>query len=297
MIRTCVLMSTYNGEEFLREQLASIAYQTQSVDLVYIRDDGSWDKTIEIIKINEFDLPLKIEIGANLGSDASFDWLSRNCPLNYDYYFFCDQDDIWSPKKVELMLNCAAENSSDLIISNFRVVWKNKSSTRKLPEPTIKQAITENTFPGACTMISRKLLTNYRSLPNVFKSRFDAFVNLLGITSGNPQICNAPLLYYRVHDKQQIGLGQNKNMLRRWRDSIQVTRNLVMDFMLISNHQDMSISLRKTRNEYLDYLSGNLFMKIVKYKKCFKKEKRLINTLYQICSPLIFKNSCKKWIR
>ena len=100
-----VLMSTYNGEKFLDEQLNSVARQTYSNIVIFIRDDCSADSTLEIIK--KWSRKIKIiQIPAtqNLGPALSFIELIKVCP-NYDYYAFCDQDDIWDPDKIEVAVN------------------------------------------------------------------------------------------------------------------------------------------------------------------------------------------------
>lgn len=103
-----IMMATYNGEKFIKEQIDSIINQTYTNWSLIIQDDGSKDRTVEIVKgfddprINIFESPEK-KHGAyyNFHSIANQEKLSD---MKYDYYMFCDQDDVWDSDKIEKML-------------------------------------------------------------------------------------------------------------------------------------------------------------------------------------------------
>ena len=101
-----ILLSTYNGEKYLSEQLDSLMNQTYQNMVIYVRDDGSNDKTLDILyKYQKQDgrkqmIILKEDKPVNLGFMESFWILLRSCE-HADYYAFCDQDDVWLPEKVE----------------------------------------------------------------------------------------------------------------------------------------------------------------------------------------------------
>lgn len=96
-------MSTYNGEDYIEQQINSILSQKEvDVDLI-IRDDGSTDSTLE--KIEQLkDSRIKIIKGDNIGWKKSFSWLLRNVE-GYEYYAFSDQDDIWNPMKLKAAID------------------------------------------------------------------------------------------------------------------------------------------------------------------------------------------------
>ncbi len=99
-----VLLSTYNGEKFLREQLDSILAQSYSYRyvVIHIRDDGSTDSTPEILRQYAEKYPgIKVEYGHNLGVVQSFFTLLRNANDSCQYFAFCDQDDVWLENKVK----------------------------------------------------------------------------------------------------------------------------------------------------------------------------------------------------
>jgi len=102
--KVSVLMSTYNGEKYLKEQLDSILEQSYKNIEIIIRDDGSIDNTVNILK--EYQQKHKniiVECGENLGYINSFFELLKMA--NANYYAFADQDDIWLENKIELAVN------------------------------------------------------------------------------------------------------------------------------------------------------------------------------------------------
>lgn len=105
MKKIAVLISTFNGEKYLQQQIDSINKQEFNKDVfdlqIYIRDDGSRDKTLEIIKKNESNNIIHWidSKGVNVGIRKSFFLLLKK--VNADFYFFCDQDDIWLSPKID----------------------------------------------------------------------------------------------------------------------------------------------------------------------------------------------------
>lgn len=103
-----ILMSTYNGERYLAEQLDSILGQTYTDWRLFVRDDGSKDNTIEILRKYAAAHPEQIRLSLdneNLGACASFERLLVQHG-DADYFAFCDQDDVWMPDKLAV---CVAE--------------------------------------------------------------------------------------------------------------------------------------------------------------------------------------------
>lgn len=118
-----VVMSTYNGERYLRQQINSILKQSGvSVDL-FIRDDASTDGTREILRYydNRYD-NVHVEFGGNLGVGNSFMKALYKVPEGYDYYGFSDQDDIWMPDKCLTAVEKLRETGKSLYASNQECV-------------------------------------------------------------------------------------------------------------------------------------------------------------------------------
>lgn len=99
--RVAILLSTFNGEQFLPAQLDSLLVQSHTGCDIWVRDDGSSDQSLAIVQRYADAHPqIRVQAGANLGFVASFYELLQNVGAGYDFYFFCDQDDVWMPSKV-----------------------------------------------------------------------------------------------------------------------------------------------------------------------------------------------------
>lgn len=123
-----VLVSTYNGERFLAEQLDSILNQ-QKVDVsILVRDDGSSDNTIRILEeYSSKNANLSFYQGGNVKPCMSFFDLLTHA-RDYDYYAFCDQDDVWDDNKLISAIEKIKDlpqNMPVLYCSNLKVVDEN----------------------------------------------------------------------------------------------------------------------------------------------------------------------------
>lgn len=99
--KVAILMSTYNGEKYLKEQIDSLISQTYENIEIYIRDDGSKDNTVKIVKeYKEKYKNITLIEGKNLGFINSFFELLKICN-DADYYAYCDQDDVWMEDKIQ----------------------------------------------------------------------------------------------------------------------------------------------------------------------------------------------------
>jgi glycosyltransferase involved in cell wall biosynthesis len=99
--RVAVLLSTYNGERFLKEQLDGIINQQRVEVHLFARDDGSADKTSTILQeYASNNAHFRVEYGVNLGVVSSFFKLLEDAGNDFDYYAFADQDDVWMPDKL-----------------------------------------------------------------------------------------------------------------------------------------------------------------------------------------------------
>lgn len=101
MDTVCVLLSAYNGEKYLEEQIESLLAQEGVAVDILVRDDGSVDRTREILEQYRQAGKLRWYEGENLRSARSFLHLLKHAP-EAEYYAFCDQDDFWKPEKLRV---------------------------------------------------------------------------------------------------------------------------------------------------------------------------------------------------
>lgn len=123
MNKVDVLLSTYNGERYIEEQIESIVKQ-KNVDVnIVIRDDGSTDNTINIIqRLMNLNYPISLIKGKNIGVINSFLCLA-SLDSDSEYFAFCDQDDFWEAEKlVAAIEKIAGKNKPSLYLSDTTVV-------------------------------------------------------------------------------------------------------------------------------------------------------------------------------
>lgn len=216
-----ILLSTYNGERYIREQIDSILQQTYVDWHLLVRDDVSTDSTVEIINQYISKYPDKISLlprDKNLGSMRSFEQLLKSA--NATYYMFCDQDDVWLPNKIENALSCIRSietpNIPIVVFSDLQVVDENlhtihssffqnaRINTSYLLRK--KETLAVNNCAAGCTMLFNNEAKNL-SLPFGEKAvMHDAWV-LLSVLANNgiiKQIQPADILY-RQHGKNVCG--------------------------------------------------------------------------------------------
>ena len=112
MMKLLVLLSSYNGEKYLREQVDSLLAQTLDGVEILVRDDGSTDGTRTILEAYAEQGKLRWVAGNRLGPARSFWRLIQTCG-DADYYAFCDQDDIWDEDKLEIAIEKLRKEETD----------------------------------------------------------------------------------------------------------------------------------------------------------------------------------------
>lgn len=136
MKKVVVMMSTYNGEKYLKPQIESILTQKGVKVHLVIRDDGSTDATRDILEeyCAKFQ-NITVYKGKNVGYIKSFMWLVKKVGAEKDtYYAFSDQDDIWDNQKLKAAVDMINKEKKDIPVmyySDLNVVDKDGSFIRK----------------------------------------------------------------------------------------------------------------------------------------------------------------------
>lgn len=221
-MKIAILMSTYNGQEYLNEQLKSIANQTVVEQIsLYIRDDGSTDDTVEIIERWKSKINIIFLQGKNVGPAMSFWELLMNPEIHADYYALCDQDDIWDCNKLEYAINALREQKNiSLWCSNCRIIDSKGNTIRKkmndqIPEFSINSQIVCGTTQG-CAMVFDDKLREYIKEKRISGYPMHDFVIMTyAIAFGGVIYEDTPLFGYRVHENNVIAK-EGKGIIKKF---------------------------------------------------------------------------------
>lgn len=214
-----VLLSTYNGEKYLREQIDSILNQKSSHQInLRVRDDGSNDGTIEILKFYEEKYPERVQVyfRENIGYINSFFELIREAE-GYDYYALSDQDDIWREDKLEIAIEaCEAEeydgpllygSSSFLVNDKLEIMGETQKNLKGI---TWDNLLIQNFFPGHTQVFNNALCEILKTEVDCSKIYVhDFWITYMAFLHGKVIFDNESHTYYRQHGTNTVGFGKN----------------------------------------------------------------------------------------
>lgn len=217
-IKVCILMSTYNGEKYIRMQLDSILNQKNIEPVIIVRDDCSTDHTIHIL--NEYEKLGKIKVikgQERLGPALSFMSLLYDSP-SYDYYGFSDQDDIWKPEKILKAVEKLNDRNMPALYCSNQTIYSNGREIGKrfinLPNFSLVNTICGNSLSG-CTMIFnrelRDILIREESRPSIEVLRIrmhDVWIVLAALITGQVIYDDNSYIDYRIHNENTVGLNR-----------------------------------------------------------------------------------------
>lgn len=222
-----ILMSTYNGQEFLAEQIRSIQAQTFTDWMLLIRDDGSRDRTREIIAdFAQQDSRIHLinpDSTENLGVIKSFHALVQY--QRADVYFFSDQDDVWLPDKLQVTLETAQAYPADqplMVYTDLKVVNQdlqvmNESMIRSQSHHAnteLVQELTENTVTGGTSMINHALAELWTVTDDILMH--DWYLALLATAFGKLVYVDQPTELYRQHAENVLGARTLSKRFKKW---------------------------------------------------------------------------------
>jgi len=210
-----VAMATYNGADFLKEQLSSILGQSYPNLEIIITDDASSDETLAILRDFEKNYR-KIKIfrhRLNQGITATFENSIKNC--SGDFIAISDQDDIWELNKIEVLMN-AMENE-DAICSDSELVDKSGQTMNKRISSLVNLKSFYSGVPflmGIClpghTMMMQGDFARY-ILPMPVEIMYDRWISFCAAANNGIKYVHLPLVKYRQHESNYFGVGKAKN--------------------------------------------------------------------------------------
>ncbi|MGN0437448.1 MAG: glycosyltransferase [Lachnospiraceae bacterium] len=230
-MKIAVLMSSYNGENYIIEQIESVLsqkkeYKSDTLDKevtfeldLWVRDDGSKDSTPAILQNYKKQDLLKWYIGDNLGPAFSFLDLMKHCE-GYDYYAFCDQDDVWNQDKMlkavsMLQKNDLNQNQPCLYLSNAQLVDGSlnpcgRNVYKQNPKVDFETVACAGGLLG-CTMVFNealaKLLRDYPMPKKIIMH--DAYTSLVCLSlDGMILYDECATMKYRQHEENVVGVAR-----------------------------------------------------------------------------------------
>lgn len=278
-----ILLATYNGEKYLKEQLDSILMQTYSNFRLIISDDCSKDKTRDILKeYEQKDNRIKVYYqDKNLGYVKNFEFLLTK--VENEIYALSDQDDVWLNNKIEKTYNKLKETNSDLIFTDLEVVDENLKTifesfndymllSRKIKkyQDSYKMQYLYNCITG-CTLISKKsFIKNIIPIPTESKYVIhDTWIGLIVALQGKITYLDEKTIKYRQHGKNQVGTDKISHKFTKLED----VRNLFIDVKLslfkayVNNNEIFTDELKKQNSEALKYFEILKNKKYINFRK------------------------------
>lgn len=281
-----VLMSTYNGEKYLQEQIDSLNNQ-EGVELdILVRDDNSNDKTIKILNENN----IKWYQGKNLKSAKSFMDLILNSG-DYDYYAFCDQDDVWENNKLSIAIKKLDSFNTDkpsMYFSNKKIVDQDLNYLYTTDERgiiSLGSALITNIATGCTIVINKRMMEELKKYSPSFIEMHDAWIYKLCIAlDGNIYFDKNAYINYRQHENNVIGNSEKilKKIKRRFNSIIHC------------NHikEKMALEILKGYENELTEQNLEIINRFIGYRKLVNKFNLIFSKKYKtgfITKDLMFK--------
>lgn len=255
-----ILMATYNGERFLAEQLESLLSQTHENFALYVRDDGSSDRTMEILseyvsrderihlvdpeasKMQDAEQSGWTLHGAKENFSCLYEWAEKN--TTDSYYMFCDQDDVWLPDKIEDSLSAIThaeelegEDQAILLHTDLRVVDENLKTigesylAYRALDPSIQDLphlLAQNNITG-CTMMWNRAFMEKVRLTHPYMYLHDWWMSLSAAALGRIVYLPKATILYRQHSGNEVGATKVNSLsyiLARARDTGRIHRTI-----------------------------------------------------------------------
>ncbi len=271
-----ILLATYNGERYLKEQIDSILNQTYKNFNLIVSDDCSTDSTRKILKAYaQKDNRIKIIFQEkNIGSNKNFEFLLTQ--IESEYYMFSDQDDVWNKNKVEISIDAIEKNKADLVYTDLEIVDQNlntiKPSFNKKMKLYRKQKkyvdfrleYLYNCITG-CTILGKtEMLDKILPFSKNKDILHDYWIALVTSLKGKIFYLDIPTIKYRQHLDNQIG---TKKYTQRFK-TFDEKRDYIIDLKIekfrtyIDRKEIFSEELQRLNVKALEYFEK---IKIKKY--------------------------------
>ena len=285
--KVAILLSTYNGERFVKEQLDSILNQTYKNIEIIVRDDGSKDNTVNIIKeYQEKYNNIKLITGENLGFIKSFFELLKIAEA--DYYSYADQDDIWLENKIELAVRSLdkldnskpnmAFSNSDYYDENMEFIGEGERNKNYSFLSSLFSCVGQG-MTMVINNTAREMI-----IKNVPKTCFfhDWWTYILCIGLGNVAHDDVTTVKYRRMKKNATSEGQGYFRLLIWRIKNLVLKNGIKDVkrQMLNFKEIYYNDLTEENKKILDIFANEKYNFFLDLKKAFYPKNFMLRIIF-----------------
>ena len=292
-----VLLSSYNGEKYIKEQIDSILNQKTDYEVhLLVRDDGSKDSTRDILENYVAIYPERVHViyGENKGYIKSFFELIKQAD-GYKYYALSDQDDVWLENKLQAAVSlCDKENYDQPLLygsSSFLVntdLEKFGETQKELRKVTFYNSVIQNIFPGHTQVFNealRILLSKEIDYSKIYVH--DSWITNIAVIYGKTIFDNNSYTLYRQHGSNEVGFGKGtlgwiKERLKRIKkqDNKKYAKQIAYLYKICHQHLEMN-----EKQQLLNFLTKqkNISSRITfALKMKFYRQKSFENLLFRI---------------
>lgn len=282
MVKINICLATYNGEEFLREQLDSIKNQTYTDWTCLIRDDWSTDSTRKIIEeYSQADarfIFINPEDKRNLGSPRSFFELVKF--EKADFYLFSDQDDVWQPDRLDTYLKYAQHHDPNrplLVYSTWTSVDENLNVIKENNQSTVLQEqIAFNQINGMAIMMNHSLAEHWTQQPI---GAHDSYLGTLAYAIGEVVYIPESTVLWRRQTKSESlnNYGRKYGVASFWQ--MITTSFKRANYIYQEQFEEMPPEKRRFFNNFISLAEANILKRAVLLVKLKLRRKSLVETV------------------
>ena len=256
-MRISIAMATYNGAQYIQEQLQSFVDQTRQPDELIITDDCSTDETEAIVREFAKTAPFTVEFHRNeknLGYCGNFN--AALMKTSGDLVFLSDQDDVWFPEKIEHMIGVADRNPQALVVMNDAALTDgelNEAGLTKVGQIRSAGFSMESFVMGCCCAVRRELLDFCMPIPAGVKGHDNWLVQFADGLDAKV-VDPTPLQYYRRHESNESQFIANR--------TTKVTRGQARLEKVKGVFRQDSLTARKQQLEQLAIFADGIAMAV-----------------------------------
>jgi len=284
-----VIMCTYNGADFIKEQLDSIINQTYPIYELIIQDDCSTDSTVSILNdyVGQYDFIYLYQNESQKGINKNF--YSAISRAKGEYIAISDQDDIWEPDKIEFQVNTIGDKwlscgMSKPFSSNEEFYFDNR-----IPNISIERLIHVNTLAPGHTMLFKKEMISF--IPEKAKIMYDHLFLIVAVSHNMISYQKKVMANHRVHEKSATHITQVLKTSRNKKSIMNISKSIYRSFKhYIILRKGMQCYFKEIYSILKDMLSNESNETVLKIAK-YQSKKGLISyiklTYYCINSRLV----------